>query len=182
MNYTTILINTIIHILLVLIFEGVFLFVILYPILTSKVLSITNNLTWNLFAKIIWPTINWSNCDTTNPNDLTPYYITKDEYKLIQLTQSEELNYIDSHYNYPYIIYIILLSFLIILVIILIFVASYMNIYVNYRYIMINSFIIFLLICAVAGSILWLDVFSQNYQINIAKPFLEKFLEEYKSL
>ena len=74
------------------------------------------------------------------------------------------------------------MSVLVVLLSIMIFYSRYMDIYVNYKYIIINSFIIFLLICAVAAMILWLDVFTQDYKININKPFLDKFLEEYKSL
>ena len=185
MNYTTILVNTIIHIILVLIFEGVFLFVILYPILKNQVESITNNFTWHILIDIIWPKINWGPCyynSKSSGEALTPYFITPEEYALLQIVQTKEEKYIDSHKYYPYIIYIILMSILIILVIIIIIISIYMNIYVNYKYIIVNSIIIFIFICAIAGTILWYDVFSQDYQIDITKPFLEKFLEEYKSL
>jgi hypothetical protein len=183
MNYTTILINTIIHILLVLVFEGVFLFGILYPILARKVASKTNDFTRNMFIHI-WPTIKWDNCNTPNnkPQDLTPYYITPEEYKLIQLVETKEKNYITSNSHIPYIVYGVIMSSLVILAIIIISISRYMNIYVNYKYILINSLIIFLFICGFASSILWFDVFLQDYQINISKPFLQKFLEEYKSL
>ena len=183
MNYTTILINTIIHIILVLLFEGVFLFAILYPILRNTVKNITDNFTWNIINQI-WPTINWNNCTTPNtkPQDLTNYYITPDLYTLIQIAEKNEQNYIDSTKKYPYIVYAIIMSVLVVLLSIMIFYSRYMDIYVNYKYIIINSFIIFLLICAVAAMILWLDVFTQDYKININKPFLDKFLEEYKSL
>ena len=185
MNYTTILVNTIIHIILVLIFEGVFLFGILYPILARQVTSITDNFTYDILVNIIWPKINWSKCyskQKPSPKDLTPFFITPEEYTLIQLAETEEQKYIDSNKNYPYIVYIILMSLLIILVIIIIIISIYMGIYINYKYIIINSIIIFIFICAIAGTILWFDVFSQDYQIDITKPFLEKFLEEYKSL
>jgi hypothetical protein len=183
MNYTTILINTIIHIILVLIFEGILLFIILYPILANKVENITNKFTWQIFSKI-WPTINWNKCNTSNnkPQDLTPYYITPEMYKLIQITEQNEQHYIESNKYYPYIIYATIMSVLVVLVISIIIISRNMNIYVNYKYIIISSFIIFLLICGIAITILWFDVFTQDYNININKPFLEKFLEEYKSL
>lgn len=184
MNYTTIIINTIIHIILVLIFEGVFLFGVLYPILTSEVLYITDNLTWHIIDKIR-PTIEWGKCYSKPPpppQELTPFYITPDAYKLIQLTEKSEKQYIDSNANYPYIVYAILMSILVSLLIIIICISRYMNYYINYKYILINSAIIFVLICAIAAIILWYDVFSQDYEINIEKPFLEKILEEYKSL
>jgi hypothetical protein len=183
MNYTTILINTVIHIILVLIFEGVFLFVILYPILSHIVKKKTDNFTWQILNKI-WPTIDWSSCYTsnTNPKDLTPYYITPELYKFIKMTQIDEQNYMASTTKYPYLVYAIIMSILVILLSIIIIFSRYMNIYVNYKYIIINSFIIFLLICAIAATILWFDVFNQDYKININKPFLKKYLEEYKSL
>ena len=185
MNYTTIFINTIIHIIFVLIFEGVFLFGILYPILAKKVFSITDNFTYHILVNIIWPKINWYKCYSNpkpSPKDLTPYFITPEEYNLIQLAETEEQKYIDSNKNYPYVVYAIIMSVLIVLVLIIIFISIYMNIYINYKYILVNSFIIFLFICGIAATILWLDVFSQDYKIDITKPFLEKFLEEYKSL
>jgi hypothetical protein len=183
MNYIIILINTIIHIILVLIFEGVFLFGILYPILKSKVLNLTNNFTWQIIHKF-WDTIEWNKCSTPNTKsqDLTPYFITPEEYALLQIVQNKEETYIDSHKYYPYIVYTIIMTVLIVLVIIIIIISIYMNIYVNYKYIIINSIIVFIFICAIAGTILWYDVFTQDYQIDITKPFLEKFLEEYKSL
>ena len=183
MNYTIILINTLIHIILVLIFEGVFLFGVLYPILTHKVYKLTDNFTWNIINEI-WPTIKWGNCYTANnnPQELTPYYINPDEYKLIQLSEIKEQEYIDSNNYYPYIVYIIIMSILVILVIIIIMISIVMNININYKYIIISSAIIFIFICAIAATILWFDVFSQDYQIDINKPFLEKFLEEYKSI
>jgi len=183
MNYTTILINTVIHIILVLIFEGVFLFVILYPILRHIVKKKTDNFTWQILNKM-WPTINWNNCNNpnANPQDLTPYYITPELYTLIKITQNDEQKYMDSTKNYTYIVYAVIMSFLVILLIIIIIFSRYMTIYVNYKYIIINSFIIFLLICAIATTILWFDVFNQDYKININKPFLKKYLEEYKSL
>lgn len=184
MNYTTILINTIIHIILVLIFEGVFLFVILYKTLALRVSNNTDYFTWYFQSHFVWPTINWSNCVTpnTNPKDITPYFITPEEYKIIQIGEQNEEDYINSNSNYPYTVYAILMTILIILLIIIIFISRNMNIYVNYKYIIINSVIIFLLICGLASTVLWFDVFSLKYKINIAKPFLEKFLEEYKSL
>ena len=183
MNFTIILINTLIHIILVLIFEGVFLFGVLYPILTHKVYNLTDYFTWSIINEL-WPTIKWDNCYTANnkPQNLTPYYITPEEYKLIQVSEISEQNYIDSNKNYPYIVYSIIMSILTILVIIIIIISRYMNIYINYKYIIINSAIIFLFICGIAATILWFDVFSQDYQIDITKPFLEKFLEEYKSI
>ena len=189
MNYTTILVNTVIHIILVLIFEGVFLFSILYPILANKVEDIINDFTWNILYRQIWPTINFSKCSwppnpniTIKPEDLTPYYITQEKYNLIQLVEKEEQKHIDSNKNYPYVVYTIIMTFLIILVLIIIFISIYMDLYINYKYIIINSIIIFIFICAIAATILWFDVFSQDYQIDITKPFLEKFLEKYKSL
>jgi hypothetical protein len=184
MNYITIIINTIIHIILVLLFEGVFLFGILYPILKRKVKHITDKFTYDFYINKIMPSINWSKCSTPDnkPKDLTPYYITPELYNLIQISETTEKQKLNSNINYPYIVYAIIISILFVLVVSIIFITRYMNIYVNYKYIFINSFIIFLLICGIASSILWFDVFSQDYNINIIKPFLIKFLEEYKSL
>ena len=191
MNYTTILINTLIHIILVLIFEGVFLFAILYKVLAGKVLHLTRMLDYNILNSI-WNYTDWTkccnynwnppNCVNPNPKELNPYYITPETYKLLQIAQIPEQQHIDSHKKYPYVVYAIIMSVLVLSVIILIFLSRYMDIYVNYKFIIINSSIIFLLICAIAGMILWFDIFNQDYQVNIAKPFLETFLEKYKSL
>ena len=191
MNYTIILINTLIHIILVLIFEGVFLFAILYKVLAGKVLHLTRMLDYNILNSI-WNYSDYSkccynqwdnpNCVNPNPKELNPYYITPQTYKLLQIAQIPEQKYIDSRTKYPYIVYAIIMSVLVLLLIILIFISRYMDIYVNYKFIIINSSIIFLLICAIAAIILWFDIFNQDYQVNIAKPFLETFLEKYKSL
>ena len=50
-----------------------------------------------------------------------------------------------------------------------------MNININYKFIIINFFIIFFVICMYAAAILWLDVFSQDYVLNIEKGIYQSF-------
>ena len=184
MNYTSILINTLVHTIILMICEGITLFIVFYPIINSELTWATDNLSWNLLYKFIWPNIKWSNCNTPNnkPQDLTPYYITPLEYNLLQISEKKEQNYINSIQNNPYIAYSLILSTLVILLIIIIIFSRYTNIDINYKVIMISSFITIILFAGIAGTIVIYDEVLQVYEYNILSAILEKILEKYKSL
>jgi len=164
--------------------EGITLFIIFYSIIHIELTWAIDNLSWNLLYKFIWPAIKWSNCNTPNnkPQDLTPYFITPEEFKLLQISENKEQNYINSIQNNPYIAYALILSTLVILLIIIIIFSRYMNIDVNYKIIMITSFITILFFAGIAGTIVIYDEVLQVYEYNILSAILEKILEKYKSL
>jgi len=88
---------------------------------------------------------------------------------------TKEQDYLSKQKNKPYMVYFIIQGCLVILAIILIFISFYMNININYKFIIINSIIIFFVICMYAAAILWLDVFSQDYVLNIEKGIYQSF-------
>ena len=183
MNYTSILINTLVHTIILMICEGITLFIIFYSIINRELAWATDYFSWQIINQF-WNSIKWSNCNipNTKPQDLTPYYITPLEYNLLKISEKNEQNYINSIKHNSYIAYALILSTLVILLIIIIIFTRYMNIDVNYKIIMITSFITIFFLACIAGTIVIYDEFLQVYEYNILSAILEKILEKYKSL
>lgn len=212
MNKLTIILNCIIHIILVLIFEGIFLFVVLYPILnklSNRYLAIINNYIYSILYPDDYYNLNYYINEKhyfycyTNENkcckqhkckknlSIDPVYQNLIENKnknnnlktfnndtkntLFNNGYTKEQDYLSKQKNKPYMVYFIIQGCLVILAIILIVISFYMNININYKFIIINSIIIFFVICMYAAAILWLDVFSQDYVLNIEKGIYQSF-------
>ena len=221
MNKLTIILNCIIHIILVLIFEGGFLFGVLYPILnilSNRYLANINNYIYSIlypddyynlnyyinylthfhcyskydkcckthkckkhlmidpvYQNLIENTNKDSNLKTFNNNINT----NTNNITLFNNGYNKEQSYLSTQKNKPYMVYFIIQGCLVIFAIILIIISFYMNININYKFIMINSIIIFFVICIYAAAILWLDVFSQDYVLNIEKGIYQSFYDVF---
>lgn len=165
MNYPTIIISCILHIVLVLIFEGIFLFGILYPLLKNLSQNITTDIGNQIYNYIYSKTI------TFNPNEIT---IMKSGY-------AAEKIYLSTQDYMPYIVFAILETSLVFTGIIVILLAKYMNVKIDYWFIIINSAIAFGLICGIAFFILWNIVFTQPYTMDIYSKLCSAFLDTYYS-
>jgi hypothetical protein len=165
MNYPTILISCILHIVLVLIFEGIFLFVILYPILKDLSHNISNDIGNQIYNFV------FNNILTFNPSEIT---IMKSGY-------AAEKIYLSTQDYMPYIVFAILELSLIFTCIIVILLANYMNVKIDYWFIIINSIIVFGLICGIAFFILWNIIFTQPYTMDLYSKLCSAFLDTYNS-
>jgi len=168
MNYTTIILSCILHIILVLIFESVFLFGILYPILLRIADDITTNISNQFFNYIF---------RITNNNSLSP-----EQIMILKSGAVSEKIYLTTANVMPYIVFAFLELSLVFLGIIILLIASHMNIKIDYSFIIINSIIVFALICGVAFFILWSIVFTQPYTLDINVKLYKTFLDMYNSV
>jgi len=212
MNKLTIILNCIIHIILVLIFEGIFLFGVLYPLLnklSNRYLAIINNYIYSILYPDDYYNLNYYINEKhhfhcyTNENKCCKIHKCNNNLMIKPVYQSlfmkknnvdnlktfnndtkntlfnngytKEQDYLSKQKNKPYMVYFIIQGCLVILAIILIVISFYMNININYKFIIINSIIIFFVICMYAAAILWLDVFSQDYVLNIEKGIYQSF-------
>jgi hypothetical protein len=212
MNKLTIILNCIIHIILVLIFEGIFLFGVLYPLLnklSNRYLGIINNYIYSILYPDDYYNLNYYINEKhhfhcyTNENKCCKIHkcnhnlMIKPVYQSLFMKKNnvdnlktfnndtkntlfnngytKEQDYLSKQKNKPYMVYFIIQGCLVILAIILIVISFYMNININYKFIIINSIIIFFVICMYAAAILWLDVFSQDYVLNIEKGIYQSF-------
>ena len=212
MNKLTIILNCIIHIILVLIFEGIFLFGVLYPLLnklSNRYLGIINNYIYSILYPDDYYNLNYYINEKhhfhcyTNENKCCKIHKCNNNFMIKPVYQSlfmkknnadnlktfnndtknmlfnngytKEQDYLSKQKNKPYMVYFIIQGCLVILAIILIVISFYMNININYKFIIINSIIIFFVICMYAAAILWLDVFSQDYVLNIEKGIYQSF-------
>lgn len=176
MNYLTILLSSVFHIILVLLFEGIFLFVILYPVL----LRIANNISLNINHMII--TNGYGQVPVNITSDKVFYDIlTPQEATIVRSGKVDENKYIQMEDKMPYIIYTVLQFSLIIMGIIVICVADRLRVVIDYKFILISSLIVFLLICGCAFGILWYSIFDQPYILDVNIGVLEAFLEIYNS-
>lgn len=212
MNKLSIILNCIIHIILVLIFEGIFLFGVLYPLLnklSNRYLAIINNYIYSILYPDDYYNLNYYINEKhhfhcyTNENKCCKIHKCNNNLMIKPVYQSlfmkknnvdnlktfnndtkntlfnngytKEQDYLSKQKNKPYMVYFIIQGCLVILAIILIVISFYMNININYKFIIINSIIIFFVICMYAAAILWLDVFSQDYVLNIEKGIYQSF-------
>lgn len=228
MNLLTTIFSALLHIILVLVFEGVFLFAILYPILdwivNYQTIDINNRIGEYMIANKIpiteeakveplatLPVPQGKNPDApgyTSSKDnfayLKYYYdniykyntinnninnrypnkkqILSDTTKpLIAYGAIDEYNFLNIQKNIPYIIYAILVFVLFIIVGLIIMISNKLNIKIDYKFSIINSIIVFILIGGYAGALLWYCVFSQSYVLNIVARFYSIFLDVYNS-
>jgi hypothetical protein len=212
MNLLTILFSSIIHIILVLVFEGVFLFAILIPIInriTKPIIVDINQQIYNNFDKSNLPQeklpqypsywiydknigdyirnpnydqqLNdyWDKMD--NFNDNTKDIFTPSQKTILKYGVVDETGFINQQINKPYIMYGLILLVLVTSFIIIIIISKKYNIYIDYKFSMINSIIVFFLICGYAGALLWYSVFSQSYVIDINKKIFKNVLDIYNS-
>ena len=214
MNYLTIIFSSILHIILVLLFEGVFLFAILIPIIEKISKSITFKINYELYLKKnkltyfrpkmaypIYPNYYIDNTYTINPNystelkqyniDLDKYYdefvtlhdiFTPAEKTILRYGVVDENIFLKTQTKMPYIMFGIILLILITAFIIIIFISKKYNIHIDYKFTLINSIIVFVLICGFAGSLLWYSVFSQSYKLDINKRMFKSLLDNYTNL
>ena len=201
MSLLNFLLGCVIHIILILIFEGVFLFVILFPIVNKVAYKLTLK-----FNKIIFSIVSnmgysqYINVNFTNIEDAillgkypanfiieidlndtlyTTYHLQgnviysfKDPINnLVKGCSITETIYLQINQYMPYIIYSVLLFVLIVICIILICIAKIYNIKINVLYLIINSFIIFLLIASYAFLVIWY-ILTQPYALKINRKGL----------
>lgn len=209
MNLLTTIFSALLHIILVLVFEGVFLFAILYPILDwivfYQTIYINNRIgDYMLANKIpsgILPVPQFYNPEApgyTGSKDNFAYYyyyysnnnsrylkkkkiLTDNTKPLMAYGAIDEYNYLKTQTNMPYIIYAVLLFVLCIMIGSVIIISNKLNINIDYKFSIINSIIVFILIGGYAGALLWFCVFSQSYVLNIVAKFYSIFLDVYNS-
>ena len=210
MNLLTTIFSALLHIILVLVFEGVFLFAILYPILdwivNYQTIYINNRIgDYMLANKIpsgILPVPQFNDPEAagyTSYKDNFEYFyyyysiinnsryykkekILADTTKpLIAYGAIDEYKFLNIQKNIPYIIYAILVFVLFIIVGLVIMISNKLNIKIDYKFSIINSIIVFILIGGYAGALLWYCVFSQSYVLNIVSKFYSIFLDVYNS-
>jgi hypothetical protein len=219
MNYLTIVFSSILHIILVLLFEGVFLFAILIPLIAKISKRIARKLNAILYTKkdnyfpgtLPRPTYPRRpqymkydpNTDNyiVNPNyntELTHYYkdwkvyddfyynlktiFTPAEKTILRYGVVDETMFLKTQKKMPYIMFGIILLILITAFIIIIFISKKYKIPIDYKFTIINSIIVFLLICGFAASLLWYSVFSQSYKLDINKRMFQSVLDNYTNL
>lgn len=200
MNLITIIVNALCHIILVLILEGIALFAIFFSIIdfqakyynqfiNSRINDIINpsNPSIARIPRIPRPVTNYETMSMQQIYSiLGDYYdsllvspLTDMQSNIIKSCVINENKLIADNKYIPYIMYASLLIILILILIVVIFVSNKYNIIINYKFIAINTTIIFLLIGGFIGGFLWYSVFSQPYVLNVEKQMYEKCLEIY---
>lgn len=220
MNLLTILFSSILHIILVLIFEGVFLFLILLPIINNIVKNITLQTHLPLYNNVLEnnlllpmqipspPSNNIYNCKT-GKYDINPNYIiqntqyndkmnkflssqfnlgniknvlTTSQNKLLESCINNEQTFIEKQKKVPSIVYILIMLSIVTLFGIVIMISKKFNIPINYKFSIINSIIVFILICGYSTLLLWYSVFTQPYHVNINNKLFQTFKNVYNSI
>lgn len=214
MNLVTTIFSALLHIILVLVFEGVFLFAILYPILdwivNYQTIFINNRIGDYMVAnkiptgKIILPGPQFNDPKApgyTSSKDNYAYFyyyfnyiennnnrypkkepILEDNTKpLMAYCAIDEYKFLKKQKYIPHLIYGALLLVLCIMIGLVIIISNKLNINIDYKFSIINSIIVFILIGGYAGALLWYCVFSQSYVLNIVAKFYSIFLDVYNS-
>lgn len=178
--YTTVF-GSFIHIILVLLFEAVFLFAILYPLLTRIANNITNEINNQAYSAIIQNNKNAKKFISYNP-ETEKYYINEASIKAIfEYGAIDEKRYLKVQTYMPYIIFAILVFSLIIASIVWVLYTKHMGGSIDWLFVFITSAISFGIICLYAFGILWYVIFTQPYVMDINADLLETFLEVYNS-
>lgn len=190
MELLTLLLSCSVHIILILLFEGVFLFAILFPILQRVANNMTRKYNELLFSKIL--NNGYSNFVITpgsNPNQYyIPYqsglsYAFVDSINiLIKACAIDETLYNRIQQYMPHIIYAILLFVLVIFGVIIVIISKKFNIKINYWFVIVNSIISFALICGYAFVVLWFILATQPYVLNLEGGIYKTLLEFYNSV
>ena len=176
MDLLTFILGCICHTVLILLFEGVFLFAILYKILDGVAKNMTEKYNDQLFQFII-------------KNGYGDYIEYDDNHRLIfkeplsillNGCAIDEKEYLKLQKYMPYIYYIVLLFALFIGGLIIIIISRYLNRKIDYKSILITSSVVFLLICGYAFMVLYY-VLTQPYILNIEADIYKSFLDVYDS-
>jgi len=212
MNLLTILFSSVIHIILVLIFEGILLFVILLPLINKFVANAVRESNKTIYKQLnpnfsdskYWIFDNKTNSWIINPDYTDSFYwlwdyrtnsryvnpnygklktiFTPSQKTLLRYGVVDETNFLKAQKYKPYIIYGVLCLSLFIIFIILVIISKKYNIEIDYKFSIINSIIVFILIGGYAGALLWYSVFTQPYIVNINKNIFETLLDTWNSI
>jgi len=212
MNLLTILFSSVIHIILVLIFEGILLFVILLPLINKFVANAVRESNKTIYKQLnpnfsdyaYWIFDNKTNSWIINPDYTDSFYwlwdyrtnsryvnpnygklktiFTPSQKTLLRYGVVDETNFLKTQKYKPYIIYGVLCLSLFIIFIILVIISKKYNIEIDYKFSIINSIIVFILIGGYAGALLWYSVFTQPYIVNINKNIFETLLDTWNSI
>jgi hypothetical protein len=177
MEILTLLFGCVVHIILILLFEGIFLFVILYPILVNVAVNKTSDYSNTIFRNIIEK--GYGQFIVSNKNN-KPIF-NEPLYSLLLGCAVDEKIYNQQQDLMPYFVYSILLFVLLVSGVIMIMITRYFNIKINYRFVIINSIISFALICGYAFLVLWFILATQPYILNIESDIYKAILDVYNS-
>lgn len=166
MELLTLLLSCVVHIILILLFEGIFLFAILYPILTR----VSNNMTTK-YREFLHKQILMKGYG----NAIAPIKI------LIKACSIDEDSYNRTQKIMPYLMYAILLFVLIVCGVIIVIISNKFNVKINYWFVLLNSIISFALICGYAFVVLWFILATQPYQLNLEGNIYKVLNESYAS-
>lgn len=206
MNLSTIFLNSIVHIILVLIFEGIFLFAILYKIifaLSSSISIDTNNSIYNTINPLPVAYSNYygyynavsynydreleefyyidKNNNRIYYNKLKPIF-SSSQKTICEIGKIDETQFLKTQSLIPYIVYGSLLFLLVIMGIIIVIISKRNNTNIDYKFIIINSIFVFILICAYATVVIFFGIFGEPYSINIMKNIYQYILDVYSNL
>ena len=101
---------------------------------------------------------------------------------LLKACSIDEQKYLKIQDNMPYIIYGILLFVLIVCGVIILIIVNSNNITINYKFIIITSTIIFLLVSIYSFLVLYFILAKQPYVLNFEDNFYKAFLDTYNSV
>ena len=176
-----------IHILLILLFEGIFIFVILFPILKNVANNISTDVNNSVFAYLLQNGYS-ANIVNNNPQNIQwwqpqpkqSYSFKPPITTFLQACAIDEEKYLKMQTQMPYIIYAILLFVLCVSIIIIIVITKKFNIKIDYVHIGITSFISFILICSYAFIVLFFTL-TQPYSLNLEADAYQTFLDLFKN-
>lgn len=182
MHLQTAVFNSFIHIILVLFFEAVFLFGILYPLLTRIAKNITINVNNTIFDNILrFDIIKESDAFVYNPKTELFEFNNPFLKAMLESCAVDEKRYMMVQNYMPYIVFSVLVFSLLIGTIIWFFITRQLGLFIDWKFVFITSIISFGLICGFAFAILWFVVFTQPYVMDLNAELFETFLEVYLS-
>jgi len=178
MNILSSLFSSIIASILVTLFEGVFLFAILMPVIDRLTRRIGRIIYHNLMVRRYryfnyYDGSNWVERDTI----FTPTERTMLKYGVVD----EEL-FLKRQKNIPYFMYALIQLVLVIGLVILIIISKTYKIDIDYKTSLIIGILGFFFICIFASTILWFSVFAQTYKLDINKKLFKSFTDTYINL
>jgi hypothetical protein len=211
MNNLTSLFSSIIASFLVTLYEGIFLFVILIPIINRISHRIGFKINYDLYLKknkkqyfessIKYPSYHLQDANGNlrkNPNyeeEMEIYWdkinneyysykniFTPTEKTIFKYGAVDEELFLKTQKKIPYIMYALIMLVLVIGLVIIIIISKTYKIDIDYKISIIISLISFILICGFATTILWFSVFSQSYKLDINKRLFKSLLDTYVNL
>jgi len=178
MEILTVLFGCSIHITLILLFEGIFLFGILYPILKRVANRITEKYSNVMFSELI--NKGYNNLIYINEQNKLNF---EDPINIfLKACSIDEKKYLKTQDNMPYIIFGILLFSLLIFGIFIFILSKYLNINIDYKFVIITSIISFALICGYAFMVLYYILGTQPYVLNITADIYKAILDIFNSV